>query len=113
MIYPMTPRQQLFAILAGAAILIFIVDLVRRRRLRAEYAWLWLSAGVAVLVAASWYDALDAISRLIGAALGTTTVFLLSILFLMAVCIHLCTKVSMLSDQVKRLAQELAVDRTP
>ena len=62
-----------------------------------------------ICLAASWHGALAGISRLIDSRLGTTTVFLFGILFLLTVCIHLCTKVSKLDDQVKKLAQELAL----
>ena len=42
----MTLRQQVFAVVASVALLIFIVEMVRRRRLREESSWLWIVTGV-------------------------------------------------------------------
>ena len=38
----MTPTQRVFAVVTSIATLAFIVDLVRRRKLKEEYSWLWI-----------------------------------------------------------------------
>jgi hypothetical protein len=50
-----------------------------------------------------------AITHLIGAVLPTTTVFLFGILFLYLICLHASVKMTALSEQVKKLAQEHAL----
>ena len=111
MIYQMSLRQHVFAVILALSLLAFIFDLVRRRRLREEYSWLWVLAGVMILVMAAWQGALEFVTRLTGAVTPLTAVTVLGILFLMAVCIHLCTKLTEVNQQVKRLAQEVAILR--
>ncbi len=107
----MTPQQQVFALLAGSAIFVFIIELIRRRQLREEYSWLWFATGFVIFVLVIWYDLLREISRLIGAKVVTTTLFLFALLFLILINIHYSIKISALTNQVKDLAQDLAIHR--
>jgi hypothetical protein len=90
---------------------VFILELVRRRRLKEEYSWLWLATGAGIVLLALWYDLLLLITNFIGAVLPTTTLFLFGMLFLVLINLHYAVKISALSDQVRRLAQELAIER--
>ncbi|MGB8647513.1 MAG: DUF2304 domain-containing protein [Anaerolineae bacterium] len=105
----MTPQQQAFALIAGAAIFIAIIELIRRRQLREEYSWLWFATGFVIFVLVIWYDLLRELSRLIGAKVVTTTLFLFAVLFLILINIHYSIKISALTNQVKDLSQALAV----
>ena len=102
-------RQKIFALLLSLAIIIFIVELVRRRKLREEYSWLWILTGCIMVVHVIWYDLLVFISRLIGAVLPTTTLFIFGIIFLLFISLHYSIKISTLTNQVKKLAQEIAI----
>lgn len=104
----MLPRQKVFAVIASVALILLIIALIRRRRLREEYALLWLATGLGILVLVIWYDLLEMITGLIGAVAPTTTIFLFAFLFLIFISIHFSVKFSKLSDQVKDLAQELS-----
>ena len=42
-------RQKIFAVLACLAIIVFIIEMVRRRKLREEYSWLWILTGSTLL----------------------------------------------------------------
>ena len=46
----MPPKQKLIVALMAIGLLVFIVEVVRRRKLREEYAWLWILVGVVVPV---------------------------------------------------------------
>lgn len=107
----MTPQQQIFALIAGGAIFVLIIELIRRRLLREEYSWLWFLTGFAIFVLVVWYDLLRELSRLIGARVVTTTLFLFALLFLISINIHFSIKISALTNQVKDLAQALAIHR--
>jgi hypothetical protein len=104
-----TLHQQVFAFVTALVIFAFIIELVRRRRLREEYSWLWLLTGASMLVMVVWYRALLFITSLIGAMSPVTTLMLFSLLFLLAIAIHYSIIVSRLTVQVKNLAQELAL----
>jgi len=57
------------------------------------------------------YDWLLVLTKLIGAVLPTTTLFLGSILFLVMLAVQFSIKISKLSNQVKDLVQENALLR--
>lgn len=107
----MLARQQPFAILTAFLVLCVIIYLIRRKKLREEYALLWLAVGVGVLALAAWYPALVWITRVIGAVQPTTTLFLFALLFLMVISIHFSISHSKLADQIKDLTQEIALLR--
>ena len=105
----MSIQQKIFAISTSIMLFIVIIDLVRRRKLREEFSWLWLLTGVMVIVFAAWYDLLRFITGIIGAVVPTTTLFLFSIIFLMVINLYYATKISSLHDRVKDLAQHVAI----
>lgn len=102
-------QQKIFAISISVLLFIVIIDLVRRRKLREEFSWLWLLTGVSVIVLAVWYDLLNFITRAIGAVLPTTTLFLFGSIFFMIINLYYATKISSLHNHVKDLAQHIAI----
>lgn len=105
----MTLRQQIFAITASIVIFLLVFELVRRKRLREEYTWLWMLSAATIFIITVRYDLLVAITNLIGAVLPTTTLFLFGILFLYLIGLHYAVKMTTLSEQVKNLAQAYAL----
>lgn len=105
----LTTQQKIFALVASTVVFLVIVELVRRRRLREEYSWLWLLTGAAMILLVVWQRLLLTITWIIGAAVPVTTLWLFSLLFLLAIAIHFSVIISKLTTQVKRLAQELAL----
>jgi hypothetical protein len=107
----MTIKQQIFSILISVIVFILTIDLVRKKRLREEYSLLWLATSSVMIILILRYDWLLALTKLIGAVLPTTTLFLGSILFLVLLSVQFSMKISKLSDQVKDLVQENALLR--
>lgn len=105
----MTPTQRFFAILASLLTFGLVVELIRRRKLREEYALLWLSTTTGMVVLATWYGLIEWITRMIGAVAVTTTLFLFALLFLLMISVHFTTVLSRLTVQVRRMAQEIAI----
>jgi hypothetical protein len=102
-------HQKIFAIAASILIMVFVVELVRRRRLREEYSWLWLLTGAVIILLVVWYDLLVYVTHLIGAIAPTTTLFIFGLLFLMLISLHYSLQISKLSHQVKEMAQQLTL----
>jgi len=105
----MTAIQKTFAVLTSLIILVLITYLVKKGKLREEFSWLWLLTGLLLLILVVWYDLLLLLTKLIGAVVPTTTLFLFGIVFLILVSLHSAIKISMLSSQVKNLAQQLSI----
>ncbi len=104
-------RQKIFALVVGISVFLFILEMVRRKKLREEYSWLWLLTGMGIIVLAVWYDLLLFVSHFIGAVVPTTTLFIFSLVFLLLISLQFSVKISSLADQNKKLAQELAILR--
>jgi hypothetical protein len=107
----MTIKQQIFSIVVSLVVFFFTIDLVRKKRLREEYSLLWLGTSLLMLIFIIRYDWLLSLTKLIGAVLPTTTLFLGSILFLVLLSVQFSIKISKLSNQVKDLVQENALLR--
>jgi hypothetical protein len=107
-----TPHQRIFAILTAVVVFLLIVELVRRRRLREEYSWLWMLTGAGMILLIVWYRLLLYITWVIGAGYPVTTLFIFSTLFLLLIAVHFSVIISKLTTQTKNLAQEIALLRS-
>jgi hypothetical protein len=105
----LTLHQTVFALAISLLTFLFILELVRRRRLREEYAWLWLLTAGAMILLVVWFRLLVLITHLVGAVTPLNTLLLFAVLFLFAIAVHYSVIVSRLTTQVKNLAQELAL----
>ena len=105
----MTPTQRVFAIVTSIGTFLVVMELIRRRRLREEYAFLWVLTTAGMMVLATWYGLIERITQLIGAIAVTTTLFIFALIFLLLISVHFTTVVSRLTVQVRRLTQELAI----
>lgn len=90
----------------GVVVLVIVLDLVRRRRLREEFSWIWVAGGFGALSLAVIADARRAVAAILG--LDEAVAALVSaLLFLAVVALDLSTQVSRLLNQQKNLAQDL------
>ena len=105
----LTLHQTVFALVVSLAAFVFVLELVRRRRLREEYSWLWLLTAGAMVILVVWYKLLLVITRLAGAVTPLNTLLMAAVLFLFAIAVHYSMIISRLTVQVKNLAQELAL----
>jgi hypothetical protein len=102
-------RQKIFAFLLAVILLVTIFELVRKRKLREEYSWLWIFTGFSILLVVWRYDLLVRFTHFIGAFWPTTTLFILGLIFLMLINLHYSVKISGLTNQVKNLSQEITL----
>ncbi len=102
-------QQKVFAILVSISIMALVVEMVRRRKLREEYSWLWILTGILIILLVVFYDLLIFITHLIGAIAPTTTLFIFGLLFLMLISLHYSIQITKLSIQVKEMAQQLTL----
>ena len=104
-------RQKVFFLTITVVLLLVIVELVRRRRLRVEYSWLWMASGASIVLLILRYDLLIWLTELVGAAIPTSTLFFLCVLYLALLSLNYSVRLSALARQVKELAQEVALLR--
>ncbi len=104
-------RQKVFFLAIALVLLVTIIDLVRRRRLRVEYSWVWIASGVTIVAVILQYDLLISLTALVGAVIPTSALFFLCILYLALLSLDYSVRLSSLSWEVKELSQELALLR--
>jgi hypothetical protein len=102
-------RNKIVALAVGIGLLLIIVELVRRRKLREEYSWLWLLTGAVILLLTVWFDLLKWITHLVGAVMPSSTIFLCAFVFLILISLHFSVVISKLTDRNRELAQRYAL----
>ena len=105
----MDARIQVVAIVAAAALILVLLDLVRRRRLLERYALLWLFSAVVLLGLAIWDELLSEVASSIGVATPVNALFFVAFGFVLVLLLHFSLAVSRMADQTKVLAQRLAL----
>jgi hypothetical protein len=105
----MQARIQLVAIIGAVALLITVLELVRRRRLMERYALLWLLSAIVLLALAIWRNGLAKVSHAIGVIYPPNALFFIAFAFVLLLLLHFSSAISRLSDQSKVLAQRQAL----
>ena len=104
-------RIQIISVIGSLLLLGFIVDLLRKRKLREEYSLLWLFGGVCFLVLSVFRDLLTQLSFAVGIAYPPAALFLVLIMGAYLMLLHFSMVFSRLADKTKRMAQEIALLR--
>jgi hypothetical protein len=107
----MLDRTILIALGGAFALLISVLELVRRRRLREQYSILWLLTSLVVLVLASNRTLLDLLARSMKIAYPPSALFVIGFGFLLLITLHFSTVISRLTQENESLAQEMAILR--
>lgn len=95
----------------AVVILAVIFWLLLTRRLREKYALLWLVIGVSMLVLTLWPGLLDGLASLVGVELPANLLFILALALLIGVTLHQSWELSTAEDEVRRVAEEVAILR--
>lgn len=102
-------RIQILAILGSVALFAFIVELLRKRKLKEEYALLWLFGSLVFLALSIWRDLLTQLSITIGVAYPPAALFLILIIGAYMMLLHFSLVFSQQTEKVKAMAQEIAL----
>ena len=102
-------------VVAGIAfavlVLAMIVVMLLRRQLREKYATLWLLIGLALLIISVFPGLLLQLTHLLGVEVPANLIFALSIVLLVGVALHLSWELSRAEEEIRRLAEETAINR--
>lgn len=102
-------RIQIISIVGSLILIIFILELIRRKKIKEAYALIWGIMSIFFLVLACWIDGLTFLSRLVGIQTPSITLFLVLILALVLISIQFSVIISNQVDKIKSLSQELAL----
>lgn len=107
----MTDRSVIFAVGASVLVLVFVLELVRQRRLREDYSLLWLFTALIMIVVSAWRDLLHSLSAAVGIAYPPNLLFLLAALFILLILLYFSTVITRLTQENKEIAQQMALLR--
>jgi hypothetical protein len=102
-------RLQIVAITGAVALLLLVLEMVRRRALMERYALLWLLCSLLILVLAVWSNALEVIAHQLGIVSAPNALFFVALGFVLLLLLHFSAAMSRHADQAKVLAQRQAI----
>jgi hypothetical protein len=76
---------------ASLASLLFVLELVRQRKLREEYSLLWLATAVVLLILSVSRPLLDMLAQTVGIFYPPSALFLVALTFIMFILLHFST----------------------
>ncbi len=104
-------RTQLITALGAVALALYVLDLVRRRKLGEEYSLLWVIATAVIAVLGFSTPLLKSITHALGMLGEASTVFAFGLAFAVAMLLYLSTKLSRLGLENHMLSRDLALLR--
>ncbi|MGN6326460.1 DUF2304 family protein [Pseudolysinimonas sp.] len=105
----MSVTSYVLGIIAAVASLVFVVELLRRGRLRERHAIWWMIASLLSLVIGIFPGTLTFAARVVGINVPTNLVFFVSIAVLFLVCIQYATELTLVEERNRRLAETVAL----
>src|SRR5215813_838992 len=107
----MIDRAMVFGLVASIIALLFIIELVRERRLKEEYSLLWLATAVVLIILSLSRPLLDVLARMVGIFYPPSALFLVAMLFVLSILLHFSMVLTRLTQENKETAQQLALLR--
>jgi len=100
---------QFIAIAVSVTLFLYILFLVRNKKIKEEYSLLWLSSSIVFIFFSIWRNGLEYFASLMGIAYPPAALFLILLLAIFLILIEFSINISKLAEKNKRLAQELAL----
>lgn len=104
-------KTQYIAIVVSISLFLYILYLVRKKKIKEEYSLLWLFSSFIFIIFSLWRDGLEYFARMIGIAYPPAALFLILMLAVFLILIEFSIIISKLADRNKALAQEIALLR--
>lgn len=101
--------QRIVAILVSLILLVVTVQLIRKHKLREEYALLWLIATVSILILSIFGSIVGALANFFNIAYSPTLPLVAGLLFALVVLLSQSVALSNQANQNRDLAQEMAL----
>ncbi|MCM3904620.1 MAG: DUF2304 domain-containing protein [Pyrinomonadaceae bacterium] len=107
----MTLQGILVLDLFALALLLWVLNLVRHGRLYVGYGVIFVAAiiGTMLLLSVPWLQ--TTVTRLIGAVFPASALTLLALCFIVLMLLYILTQITIVSNRLSKLVQQLAIDR--
>ncbi|HLV44273.1 MAG TPA: DUF2304 domain-containing protein [Aggregatilineales bacterium] len=103
-------RPELIMLVVPVALLLYVLEMVRRRRIREDYALLWLVTLGALFVLSFFRDTLlERVSDAMGIAYPPAALFVIGFGLMLLVMLQFSVIITRLTEQSRRAAQQIAL----
>lgn len=100
---------QYVAIVGSLLLFLFVLELVRRKKIKEQYSILWLFITLVFLILSFWRDGLYVVSRALGIATPAIAFLLVLTMGVYVILIQFSMVISNLAERNKKLTQELSL----
>lgn len=107
----MTFQGIIVLILIGLALLVWILDLIRRDRLYVGYGIVFIIAILGVILILAIPSLLMTVTHLVGAIFPASALTLLALCFIVFLLVYILTQVTIVSNRLAAVVQELAIQQ--
>ena len=105
----MLEKVQIIFLIGLLGLLSIVLELVRRKKLQEKYSLLWLLTIVVLLVLSLWKDSLRLLAKVLGIEIPSNALFVVGLVFILAILLHFSVVISSFSTKNKELAQQFAI----
>jgi hypothetical protein len=103
-------RVEIIMIAGPVALLVLVLEMVRRRRLREDYALVWLATAVALIVLALGRDSiLVPLADMMGIYYHPMALFVIGMGFMLLILLQFSMVITKLAQESKEAAQHIAL----
>ncbi len=102
-------RLQIFSGISALVFLLSILHLVKNKKLREEYALLWIVLSTVMLALSLWRGSLEILANFLGIAYAPAALFLAMIFVILLLLLHITTIISSHKEKIANMIQELAL----
>lgn len=102
---------QYVAIAGNLLLLLFVFELVRRRRIKVSYSLLWIFVCILFVIVSFWRDSMQYLANLLGVLYSPLAFMLILIMAIYLILIQFSVIISKLSEHNKQLAQQLGIHK--
>jgi hypothetical protein len=102
-------RIQVFSIIGSLLLFLFILRLVKRKKLKEEYSLLWLGFGFIFILLSVFKPLLEIVANLLGILYAPAALLLILITSVFFILIQFSVVISKLAESNKNLIQEVGI----
>ncbi|GAB3283289.1 hypothetical protein GCM10027449_26160 [Sinomonas notoginsengisoli] len=100
-----------FSLVVAVGMVLTVLVMLRSGKLREKYAILWLVVGGLTIILGAFPSLLDWAASLVGIKVPANLLFALSIVLLVGVGLHVSRELTVLEEETRTLAEEVAILR--
>lgn len=106
----MTNKLRIYIVTLSVLFLIYLINMIRKNKINLKYILSWISISIGILIIALFPNILILLSNFLGVKDPMNALYFVGFIFMIIVVFSLTVAQSRLSDKVKSLAQEIALN---